>query len=140
MKLTIQVFAVLAAIALAVPASYAQTLTGAQAQKSPQAEVFLEFEKALIAGGIDAASAHMTPQKLDSMKGELKQYGEAAYKQFIEQMRSGPQGEARRKLIAKVDVKGEFAELEVRDRPSDVAVSVVFLARTKDGWKVDVRR
>lgn len=74
------------------------------------------------------------------MKGDVKQYGEDSYKQFLDQMRRGPQGEARRKLIAKVEVKGEHAELEVRDRPSDVAVSVVPLARTKDGWKVGVRR
>jgi hypothetical protein len=140
MKLTIRMFAVLAAIALAVPASHAQTLTGAQAQKSPQAEAFLAYEKALIAGGLDAAAPYMTPEKLDSMKGDVKQYGEDSYKQFLDQMRRGPQGEARRKLIAKVEVKGEHAELEVRDRPSDVAVSVVPLARTKDGWKVGVRR
>jgi len=140
MKPTIRMFAILAVLALAVPAGHAQTLTGAQAQKSPQAEVFLAFEKALLEGGIDAASPHMTPKKLAEMKSELKQYGEAAFKQFVEQKRSGPQGEARRKLIDKVAVKGEYAELDVRDRPSDVAVSAVFLARTKDGWKVDVRR
>lgn len=62
MKLTIRMFAVLAAIALAVPASHAQTLTGAQAQKSPQAEAFLAYEKALIAGGLDAAAPYMTPR------------------------------------------------------------------------------
>ena len=140
MKLTIRMLAVLAAIALAVAGSHAQTLTGAQAQKSPQAEAFLAYEKALIAGGLDAASPHMTSEKLGSMKADMKQYGEDSYKQFLDQMRSGPQGEARRKLIAKVEVKGEHAVLEVRDRPSDVAVSVVPLARTKNGWKVDVGR
>jgi len=140
MRLTMRMFAALAVIVLAVSAGHAQTLTGAQAQKSPQAEAFLAFEKALIASGIDAASPYMTPKKLAEMKSDLKQFGEASFKQFIEQVRSLPQGEARRKLIDKVEVNGEYAELEVRDRPSDVAVSVVFLARTKDGWKVDVQR
>jgi hypothetical protein len=140
MKLTIRVCAFLAAIALAVTASHAQTITGAQAQKSPQAEAFLAYEKALIAGGLDTASPHMTPEKLDEMKGMVKQYGEDSFKQFLNQMRGGAQGEARRKQIEKVETKGEHAVLKMRERPSDAAVSVVPLARTKDGWKVDVRR
>ena len=44
MKLMLRVFAVLALIALAVPASHAQTIIGAQAQKSPQADAFLAYE------------------------------------------------------------------------------------------------
>ena len=140
MKQTIRLFAVLAAFVLAVPASHSQTLTGAEAQKSPQAEAFLAYEKAMIAGGLDAASPHMTSEKLDQMKGDVKQYGEDSYKQFLEQMRRGAQGEARRKLIAKVEVNGDHAMLEVRDRPSDAAVSVVPLIRMKDGWKVGIRR
>src|SRR5258706_5485279 len=98
MKQTIRLFAVLAAFVLAVPASHSQTLTGAEAQKSPQAEAFLAYEKAMIAGGLDAASPHMTSEKLDQMKGDVKQYGEDSYKQFLEQMRRGAQGEARRRL------------------------------------------
>ncbi len=96
--------------------------------------------KALIAGGLDAAAPYMTPEKLASMKSDMKQYGEDSFKQFLEQMRSGLQGEARRKLIAKIEVKGEHAVLEARDRPSDVAFSVVPLVKTKNGWKIDVRR
>ena len=55
MKRLIFLFAAVAAIALATPASRAQTLTGAQAQKSPQAEVFLAYEQALIAQGMEGA-------------------------------------------------------------------------------------
>ena len=66
MKLMLRVFAVLALIALAVPASHAQTITGAQAQKSPQADAFLAYETALIAGGLNAARQYMTPEKLRS--------------------------------------------------------------------------
>ena len=89
MKPTIPVFAVLAAIALAVPLSHAQTLTGAQAQKSPQAEVFLAYEKGLIAQGMDGARPHMTPEKLEDLKSMVKHFGEEGFKQFQDKMRGG---------------------------------------------------
>jgi len=135
---TISVFAILAAIALAPHASHAQTLTGSQAQKSPQAEAFLAYEKALIAQGMDAARPHMTPEKLEDLKSMVKHFGAEGFKQFQDKMRSGAQGEARRKQIEKVEVKGDYAVLEARDSPS--VVTVQHLVRTKDGWKVDVRR
>ena len=138
MKRIIPVFTVLAAIALALPASHAQILTGAQAQKSPQAEVFLAYSKALIGQGIDAASAYMTPEKLAEMEDMLKQFGEEGFREFQAKMRNEPQGEARRKQIEKVEVKGDHAVLEARDGPS--VVSVAFLVRTNDGWKIGVRR
>ena len=138
MKRIIPVFTVLAAIALALPASHAQILTGAPAQKSPQAEVFLAYSKALIGQGIDAASAYMTPEKLAEMKGMLKQFGEEGFREFQAKMRNEPQGEARRKQIEKVEVKGDHAVLEARDGPG--VVSVAHLVRTKDGWKIGVRR
>ena len=116
----------------------AKTLTGAQAQKSPQADVFLAYEKALLWQGIDAAGAHMTPQRLASMKDQLKQFGEEGFKQMqIERRKSTPQGEARRKQIGKVVVDGDTAVLEVRNGPNDV--DQVPLAKTKDGWKVTTR-
>jgi len=138
MKRIIPVFTVLAAIALALPASHAQILTGAQAQKSPQAEVFLAYSKALIGQGIDAASAYMTPEKLAEMEDMLKQFGEEGFREFQAKMRNEPQGEARRKQIEKVEVKGDHAVLEARDGPG--VVSVAFLVRTNDGWKIGVRR
>ncbi len=138
MKPTIPVFAVLAAIALAVPLSHAQTLTGAQAQKSPQAEVFLAYEKGLIAQGMDGARPHMTPEKLEDLKSMVKHFGEEGFKQFQDKMRSGAQGEARRNQIEKVEVKGDYAVLEARDSPN--VVTEQHLVKTKDGWKVGVRR
>ena len=138
MKLTIRVFAILAVLALAVPASHAQTLTGAQAQKSPQAEVFLAYEKGLIAQGIDGARPHMTPEKLEDLKSMVKHFGEEGFKQFRDKMRAGAQGEARRKQIEKVEVKGDYAVLEARDSPN--VVTEQHLVKTKDGWKVGVRR
>lgn len=138
MKLMLRVFAVLALIALAIPASHAQTITGAQAQKSPQADVFLAYEKALIAGGLDAARQYMTPEKLEELNSMVKTWGEQGFQQFLGRMRSGAQGEARRKQVEKVDVKGEYAVLEARDSPQ--VVTVQYLARTRDGWKVDIRR
>jgi len=138
MKPSIAVVAVLAAIALAAPSGHAQTLTGAQAQKSPQAEVFLNYEKGLIAKGLDGARPHMTPAKEDDLKTMAKMFGEDGFRQFLDKMRSGAQGEARRKQIEKVEVKGDYAVLEARDSPN--AVTVQHFARTRDGWKVDVRR
>ena len=135
MKRTIPVFAVLAAIALALPASHAQTLTGAQAQKSPQAEVFLAYEKALIWQGIDAASPYMTPERLAGMKDMLKQLGAESFKQMqIEKRKSVLQGEARRRQIEKVVVDGDNAVVEARSGPNDV--DVARLVRMKDGWKI----
>jgi hypothetical protein len=135
MKLTIRLFAVLAAFALAVGAGHAQTLTGAQAQKSPQAEVFLAYEKALLWEGIDAAGAHMTAERLAGMQDMIKQSGADGFKQMqAERRKSTAQGEARRKQIEKVVVDGDKAVLEARDGPN--SVDVARLAKTKDGWKI----
>ncbi len=135
MKLTIRVFAVIAAIALAVSVGHAQTLTGTQAQKSPQADVFLAYEKALLEQGIDAAGAHMTAERLTGMQDMLKQLGADNFKEMqIERRKSTPQGEARRKQIEKLVVDGDKAVLEVRSAPS--IVEVARLARTREGWKI----
>jgi hypothetical protein len=112
-----------------------QTLTGAQAQKSPQAEVFLAYEKALLGEGIDAAGAHMTAERLAGMKDQIKQFGAEGFKQMqTERRKSTPQGEARRKQIEKVVVDGDNAVLNARDGPN--SVDEVRLAKTKDGWKI----
>ncbi len=138
MKLMIRVFAVLAAIALAIPSSHAQTLTGAQAHKSAQADAFLAYENALLAGGLDAAQPYMTAAKLEELNGMLKTWGEDGFKQFLDRMRGGAKGEARRKQIEKIEVTGGYAVLEARDSPQ--VVTVQHLTKTKEGWKVDVRR
>ena len=138
MKLIIRVFAVLVLFALAGPASHAQSLTGAKAQKSAQADGLIAYENALMAGGLEAARPHMTPDKLDELNGMLKNFGEDGFKQFLERMRGGARDMARRKQIEKVEVKGDYAVLEARDSPA--VVTVQHFAKTKDGWKVDVRR
>jgi len=130
MKLTIRVFAVLAAIALTVGAGHAQTLTGAQAQKSPQADVLLAYEKALLEQGIDAAGAHMTAERLAGMRELLKEVGADGFKQMqAERRKSTPQGEARRKQIEKLVVDGDKAVLET-------SIDRSRLEKTKDGWKI----
>ena len=132
MKRTIPVFAVLAAIALALPASHAQTLTGAQAQKSPQAEVFLAYEKALLWQGIDAAGAYMTPKRLAEMKEMFKKF---SFEEFqTETRKRRAQGEARRRQIENLVVDGDYAELKVINGPNDV--DTMRLVKTKDGWKI----
>jgi hypothetical protein len=138
MKLMIRVLAVLAAVALAIPSSHAQTLTGTQARKSAQADAFLAYEKALLAGGLDAAQPYMTAAKFDELNGMLKTWGEDGFKQFLDRMRGGAQGEARRKQIEKVGLTGGYAVLEARDSPQ--VLTVQHLTKTKDGWQVDVRR
>jgi hypothetical protein len=138
MKRSMFVFAALMALALSPPASHAQTLTGAQAQKSPQAEAFLAYEKGLIAGGMDGARPYMTPEKAQDLQSMVKAFGEEGFKQFRDKMRAGAQGEARRKQIEKVEVKGDYAVLEARDSPN--VVTEQHLVKTKDGWKVGVRR
>jgi hypothetical protein len=136
MKATL--FALLATIALISPASHAQVLTGAQAQKSPQAEVFLAYEAALLKGGLEAAKPHMTPEKVMDLQMMLKVFGEEGFKQFLEKMRGGAQGDARRNQISKVETTGDRAVLEARDSPN--VVTVQYLLKTKDGWKVHVRK
>lgn len=112
-----------------------QTLTGAQAQKSPQADVFPAYEKALLNDGIDAASVYMTPERLADMQEMLKQFGPESFKDFQAKMRSvTPQGEARRKQIEALVVDGDTAVLTERSGPN--MLDEVRLVRTKDGWKI----
>ncbi|MCM8613000.1 hypothetical protein [Accumulibacter sp.] len=138
MRRMIRVLAVLFAIVLAIPLARAQTLSGAQAQKSPPADAFLAYEKALLAGGLEGARPYMTPAKFDELEGMRKSFGEDGFRQFLDRLRGGAQGAARRKQIEKVEVKGEQAMLEARDGPN--VLTVQFLARTSEGWKVDIRR
>ena len=56
-------FFLMALMAASQPAA-AQVLTGAAAQKSAQAEVFIAYENALIDGGLDAAAKHAAPSKV----------------------------------------------------------------------------
>src|SRR5262245_11556878 len=104
MKRTLGAIAAAAALGLAAFPTSAQTLTAAQAQSSPQAEVFLAYEKALIGQGLDAARPHMTTEKVADLQNMVKLFGEEGFKQFQEKMRAGAQGEARRKQIEKVEV------------------------------------
>ena len=107
-----------------------QTLSGAQAQKSPQAEVFLTYEKALVWEGIDAAGPYMTPERLADMKAHLKQMGADSFKEQQTHMRkSTAQGDARRIQIEKLVVDGDYAVLYTKSERAR-------LVKTKDGWKV----
>jgi len=138
MKLAIRVFAILALLVPAASASQAQILKAAPAQKSAQADALLAYENALISGGLDAARPHMTPEKLDDLNGMRQSFGEDGFKQFLDRMRRGARDMARRKQIEKVEVNGDHAVLEARDGPHSLTLQ--YLAKTKDGWKVDIRR
>ena len=123
---------------LCAPAFGAETLKGAKAQNSPQAEVFLAYEKALLFDGIEAASKYMTPRRRQGMNEMIKQLGPESFKEFQAKMRaSNAQGDARRKQIEKLVVDGDRATLEARSDPH--SVDEVFLVRMKDGWKIGER-
>ena len=110
-------------------------ITGAEAQRSSQAEVFIAFEKALVEQGLDAAGAYMTPERLADMRARIKRGGEASFRDFLEQWRaSKPTGEARRKQIWRVDVDGDYAEVGAQTglNTEDTAV----LVNIKGGWKI----
>jgi len=119
-----------------------RTLSGAQAQQSPQAEVFLAYDKALLTQGIDAAMdaarVHMTAEKLAAMKDNLKQLGEAGFKEFQTQRRKiTAQDDARRRQIENVVVDGDIAVLRLRAGPN--GQGVVSLSETLGGWKIAKR-
>jgi hypothetical protein len=110
-------------------------ITGAEAQRSPQAEVFIAFEKALVGQGLDAAGAYMTSARLADTRARIQRSGEASFKEFLDQRRANkPRGEARRKQIWRVDIDGNYAEVGAQTGP-DIEDTAV-LVRTKDGWKI----
>lgn len=115
----------------------AQTLTGEAARRSPQADAFLAYEHALIEGGLKAAIPYMTAEKLADLKGMAEMFGEEGFNEFLDRMRGGAQGEARRKQIISITVHGDHAVLEARDDPNTVTEQ--HLDKTKDGWKVGMR-
>ena len=119
----------------------AQTLTGAAAQKSPQADVFLRYENALIDGGLDAAAKHAAPSKVKENQEMLKAFGADGFRQMQAARNAARLPEAeRRKQIRKVEVKGDYAYLEAESERKGV-LDVAGFEKTADGWKVaPVRR
>jgi ketosteroid isomerase-like protein len=133
-------FLVVSLMAAGAPAS-AQTLTGAAAQKSPQADVFLLYENALIDGGLDAAAKHAAPSKVKENQEMLKAFGADGFKQMQAAKKAARLPEAeRRKQIRKVEVKGDYAYLEAESERKGV-LDVAGFEKTAEGWKVaPVRR
>jgi hypothetical protein len=112
-----------------------EIIKDAEARKSPQADVFVAFEQALVEQGIDAAGAFMTPERLAAMKATMQRLGEASFKEFQAQRKaSRPLGEARRQQIERVDVDGDLAEIGARTGPD--SLDTALLIKTKDGWKI----
>lgn len=115
----------------------AQTLTGVQAQISPQADLMLAYERTLIFDGVDAASKYMTPKRLEDMRAMIKQFGDGGFKDFQATMKNAPSGEARRQQIEKLDIKGDRALLTARSAPG--VTDEIPLRRMPDGWKIAAR-
>jgi hypothetical protein len=118
-----------------------QTLRGAAAQKSPQADAFIAYENALIDGGLDAASKYASPAKVQENQEMVKAFGIEGFRQMQAAKRAArvPAAE-RRKQIEKVEITGDYAVLEARTERKGVLDEAAFL-KTVDGWKVTpVRR
>jgi hypothetical protein len=122
-------------------AAQAQTLIGAAAQKSAQADVFIAYENALIDGGLDAAAKHAAPSKVKENQEMLKAFGRHGFEQMrAEKRKARLPPEQRRQQIRKVEVKGDYAYLEAESERKGV-LDVAGFEKTADGWKVaPVRR
>ena len=118
-----------------------QTLTGAAAQKSAQADVFIAYENALIDGGLDAAAKHAAPSKVKENQEMLKAFGAPGFEQMrAEKKKARLPPEQRRRQITKVEVSGDYAYLEAESEKKGV-LDVAGFEKTADGWKVaPVRR
>lgn len=122
-------------------AAASQTLTGAAAQKSPQADVFLAYETALIDGGLEAAEKYASPAKVKDNQEMVKAFGLEGFKQMQAERRKNRLSPAeRRKQILKVVITGDYAYLEATsERPP--LLDVAGFVKTPEGWKVaPVRR
>lgn len=131
---------VVSLMAASAPA-VAQTLTGAAAQKSAQADLFLAYEDALLDGGLEAADKYMSQAKRDEFKQMIEAFGKDGFKRMQDEKRRTrlPPAE-RRKRIQKVEIKGDYAYLEAATERQGVLDIAGFL-KTADGWKVTpVRR
>ena len=131
---------VVSLMAASLPAS-AQTLTGAAAQKSSQADAFIAYENALIDGGLDAAAKHAAPSKVKENQEMLKAFGAPGFEQMrAEKKKARLPPEQRRLQIKKVEVKGDYAYPEAESERKGV-LDVAGFEKTADGWKVaPVRR
>lgn len=118
-----------------------QTLTGAAAQKSAQADVFIAYENALIDGGLEAAARYMAPAKVKEFEEMVKVFGVEGFKQMQAAKRASRSAEAqRRKQIVKVEIAGDYAYLEAESMPKG-SFDVAGFEKTASGWKVTpVRR
>ena len=118
------------------PVAAATTLTGSKAQHSPQADVFLRYEEALLDHGIDAVAPYVTPARLAQMKSELEQFGADGFREFQQHARAAtPRGDARRAQIESLVITGNKAVLSARSGPH--MVDEVHLIKVGNEWKID---
>ena len=118
-----------------------QTLTGTAAQKSPQADLFVAYEEAMLDGGIEAADKYMSQAQRTEVKELLEVFGADGFKQMQAEKRKTRIAPAElRKRIQKVEISGDSAYLEARTDRQGVLDVAAFI-KTADGWKVTpVRR
>ena len=118
-----------------------QTLKGAAAQKSAQADAFIAYENALIDGGLEAAAKFAAPSKVQENQEMVKAFGVEGFKQMQAAKRAARVAPAaRRKQIEKVEITGDYAVLEAKTDRKGV-LDVAGFEKTAAGWKVaPVRR
>jgi hypothetical protein len=108
-------------------------LTGAEAQKSPQADAYLAWVQA-VPKGLDALTPLMTPQRIAEMKQAVEQMGADKFGKAIQQeAASKPKGDALRKTITSVLVDGNRALLRAKLKGGSEVVPMTLLG---GAWKL----
>ncbi|MBI2433726.1 MAG: hypothetical protein HYV26_12740 [Candidatus Hydrogenedentes bacterium] len=109
-----------------------EKLTGPDAAKSPQAAVFLAFEKAVRDGDLETAKKLATASKFAELEMAMEQFGKEAFlaqvKMFI------PEPATREAQIERVIVREKRATLVAKEEGSK---TIVPLVREGEAWKVD---
>lgn len=93
-----------------------RTLTGTEAQNSPQAAVYLVYEETLIKEGLSSAlKKYATPERQALIQEQMRNPGaEEDFKQYLAEMKANlPKGQARRKQVKKVIINENEAKLQM---------------------------
>jgi len=88
------------------------TLTGVDAQTSPQAEAFLAGEAAVLSGDLTEAARYMAPDRIAPIRQFKEQVSPEEFEAMLDQQRQGAPGiDERRQQITEVVVEGDEAAL-----------------------------
>lgn len=108
------------------------TLTGAQAQSSPQVKALLAYEAVCRKGDIAAARKLAVPETSEEWNTIIAQIGEAQFKKMM--MQSAPDARVRVKQITRVVVRGDHATVIYREQG---ATGFQPMVKKNGAWLVD---